>query len=52
MYFKEEDSYIFTAENSDKPLEHGSFLFVINTFINQLSKKISNELNLSNYILE
>lgn len=39
-YFKDDDSYIFTTENSKKPLEREAWNRVVNGFIKQCSIKL------------
>lgn len=39
-HFKDENSYIFTAKNSNKPLERKTFTNLINQFIKDCAKKI------------
>jgi len=44
LYFsKNDDSYIFTAENSEKPLERESFTNITNQFIRQSARKIEGQ---------
>jgi integrase len=44
LYFsKDDNSYIFTAENSDKPLERESFTSLINQFIKEATVKIDGQ---------
>jgi len=49
LYFKDENSYIFTAENSTKPLEREAFTNLINKFIKESSKKIDGQPILSSH---
>lgn len=47
--FKKSDSYIFTAENSNKPLARESFTNLINKFIKDYSRRIDRNSNLSSH---
>lgn len=49
LYFKEKNSYIFTAEYSDKPLERESFTNLINKFIKESAKRIEGQPVLSSH---
>lgn len=49
MYFKTENSFIFTAQYSDKPLERGPFNRLINEFIKRVSQDMPNKLNLTSH---
>lgn len=47
--FKDGDSYIFTAENSKKPLSREAFTNLINKFIKDCARKIDRNPNLSSH---
>ena len=47
--FKDENSYIFTAENSNKPLEREAFTKLINQFIKYCTRKMDSNPNLSSH---
>jgi site-specific recombinase XerD len=47
--FKKSDSYIFTAENSNKPLAREAFTNLINKFIKDCSRRIDRNPNLSSH---
>ena len=49
LNFKNENSYIFTSEYSDKPLERESFTNLTNQFIKHSAKKIEGKPNLSSH---
>lgn len=49
LNFKNENSYIFTAEYSDKPLERESFTNLINQFLRHSAKQIDGQPNLSSH---
>ena len=50
LYFsKDDNSYIFTAENSEKPLERESFTNLINQFIKESAGKIDGQPILSSH---
>lgn len=42
-YIKEDDAYIFTAENSNKPLERETFTQIINNFLKDCALKIDGQ---------
>lgn len=48
-YFKKEDSYIFTPENSDKPLERESFTALVNQFLKKCAEQIEGKPNLRSH---
>ena len=48
-HFKDENSYIFTAKNSNKPLEREAFTNLINQFIKDCAKKIGSNPNFSSH---
>jgi site-specific recombinase XerD len=48
-YFKQENSYIFTSQYSDKPLERESFTNLINKFIKESAKEIEGQPVLSSH---
>jgi len=48
-HFKEDGSYIFTAENSEEPLKLEAFNRIINQFIKQCSKKLEGNPNLKSH---
>ena len=47
--FKDGDSYIFTAENSKKPLSREAFTNLINKFIKDCARKMDDNPNLSSH---
>ena len=47
--FKDGDSYIFTAENSQKPLAREAFTNLINKFIKECARKMDRNPNLSSH---
>jgi len=47
--FKDDDSYIFTAENSQKPLAREAFTNLINKFIKDYARKMDRNPNLSSH---
>ena len=47
--FKKSDSYIFTAENSNKPLAREAFTNLINKFIKDCSRRMDRNPNLSSH---
>ena len=47
--FKKSDSYIFTAENSQKPLAREAFTNLINKFIKDCSRRMDRNPNLSSH---
>lgn len=47
--FKKSDSYIFTAENSNKPLIREAFINLINKFIKDCSRRMDRNPNLSSH---
>ena len=47
--FKKSDSYIFTAENSEKPLAREAFTNLINKFIKNCSRRMDRNPNLSSH---
>jgi len=47
--FKDGDSYIFTAENSNKPLAREAFTTLINKFIKDCARKMDRNPNLSSH---
>jgi site-specific recombinase XerD len=47
--FKDENSSIFTADNSNKPLEREAFTNLINQFIRNCARKIDSNTNLSSH---
>ena len=47
--FKDSDSYIFTAENSKKPLAREAFTNLINKFIKDCSRRMDRNPNLSSH---
>jgi len=47
--FKKSDSYIFTAENSNKPLAREAFTNLINKFIKDCSRRMARNPNLSSH---
>ena len=47
--FKDGDSYIFTEENSQKPLAQEAFTNLINKFIKECARKMDRNPNLSNH---
>jgi len=47
--FKKSDSYIFTAENSNKPLAREAFTNLINKFMKDCSRRMDRNPNLSSY---
>jgi site-specific recombinase XerD len=47
--FKKSDSYIFTAENSKKPLAREAFTNLINKFMKDCSRRMDRNPNLSSY---
>ena len=47
--FKKSDSYIFTAENSNKPLAREAFTNLINKFIKDCARKMDHNPNLSSH---
>ena len=47
--FKDGDSYIFTAENSNKPLAREAFTNLINKFIKDCSRRMDRNPNLSSH---
>ena len=49
LNFKNENSYIFTSEYSDKPLERESFTNLTNQVIKHSAKKIEGKPNLSSH---
>ena len=49
LNFKNKNSYIFTAEYSEKPLERESFTNLINQFLKQSAKQIDGRPNLSTH---
>lgn len=49
LNFKNENSYIFTAEYSDKPLERESFTNLINQFLKRSAKEMAVQPNLSSH---
>lgn len=49
LNFKNENSYIFTPEYSEKPLERESFTNLINQFLKQSAKQIDGQANLSSH---
>jgi integrase len=49
LNFKNENSYIFTAEYSEKPLERESFTNLINKFLKQSAKQMDGQPNLSSH---
>ena len=46
-FFKNNDSYIFTAENSNKPLSREAFTSLINKFLKDCARKMADSPNLS-----
>ncbi len=48
-YFKEDDSYIFTSENSEKPLERDAFNRIINDFLTNCAKKLEGQPNVRSH---
>lgn len=48
-YFKSEDSYIFTSEYSEKPLERESFTNIVNKFLKHSAEKIDRKPVLSSH---
>jgi len=48
-HYKEKDSYIFTAENSNKPLEREAFTNLINKFIKDCARKLETNPILSSH---
>ena len=49
LFFKDDESFIFTAENSNKPLARGPFNRLINQFIKQISQDMPNKPNLTSH---
>jgi len=49
LHFKNENSYIFTSEYSNKPLERESFTNIINQFLRDSAKQIEGQPNLSSH---
>lgn len=49
LNFKNENSYIFTSEYYNKPLERESFTNIINKFLRDSAKKIEGQPNLSSH---
>ena len=47
--FKESDSYIFTAENSNKPLSREAFTNLINKFLKDCARKMDQNPHISSY---
>ena len=47
--FKKSDSYIFTAENSKKPLAREAFTNLINKFLKDCSRRMDRNPNLSSH---
>lgn len=48
-YYKQDNSYIFTSQYSNKPLERESFTNLINKFIKQSAKEIEGQPVLSSH---
>lgn len=48
-FFKDSDSYIFTAENSKKPLSREAFTNLINKFIKDCARKMDQNPHISSY---
>lgn len=48
-FSKQDDSYIFTAENSEKPLERESFTNLINHFIKSSARQMDDQPNLTSH---
>jgi site-specific recombinase XerD len=47
--FKDDDSHIFTAENSKKPLTREAFTALINKFVKECARKMDGNPNLSSH---
>ena len=47
--FKDDDSYIFTAENSKKPLTREAFTNIINKFLKECARQMDRNPNLSSH---
>lgn len=48
-YFKNDDSYLFTAENSEKPLTRESFTTIINEFLRKSAQQLEGTPNLRSH---
>lgn len=48
-FLKSKDSYVFTAQNANKPLSRSAFNKIVNDFINESVKDLDNKPNIKSY---